>query len=218
MNKFILPGFLLFVLLGSCAKSFDDQEDVYYNDFESGNLTNISNGKISPFNGSQVLGNYNNGQFDLSINNLPAHDIIDITFDLYIHDSWEGVQSGIDQTNGPDIWKMVVDNKTYINTTFANFDCVPGNFCPPQSYPADYPNQSNNPKSGASRTDLPGFCSEAGNPNGTTLYKIHKSISHSGAGLTIRCLDLLKQKNVADPKCDESWSVDNIKIKAINLN
>jgi len=218
MNKFILPLFLLFFLINSCAKSTDSEAEVYSNDFESGDLTKIANGTISQFNGSKVLGNYNNGEFALSINDLPAHDIIDITFDLYIHDSWEGVQSANDQIDGPDIWQMSVDNRIYINTTFANFDCVPGNFCPPQSYPADYPVQSYNPKSGASRTDLPGFCSQAGKPNGTTLYKIHKSISHSGTGITIRCLDKLKQAYAADPKCDESWSVDNIKVKAINVN
>jgi hypothetical protein len=215
MNK--LTPLLLFLFL-SCTKATVGEIEVYSNDFESGNLTNIEKGTISQFNGSQVLGNYNNGEFALSINDIPAHDIIDITFDLYIHDSWEGVQSANDQIGGPDIWQMLVDNKIYINTTFANFDCIPGNFCPPQSYPADYPAQSNNPKSGASRTDLPGFCSQADKLSGTTLYKIHKSISHSGASVTIRCLDMLKQIHAADAKCDESWSVDNIKVKAINLN
>ena len=218
MNKFILPLVLLLILVNSCAKSTDSAVDVYNNDFESGDLRNISKGVISSFNGSKVLGNYNNGEFKLFVDDLPAHDIIEITFDLYIHDSWEGVQSANGEANGPDIWQMLVDNKSYINTTFANFDCLPGNFCPPQSYPADYPSQSNNPKSGASRTDLPGFCSEAGKADGTTLYKIHKSISHSESTMTLRCLDNLKQVNAADPKCDESWSVDNIKIKAINRN
>lgn len=218
MRKLITPCFLLLLLTGSCAKSTNSEIEVYSNDFESSNLNNISYGTISSFNGSKVLGNYNNQMFELSLKDLPNHDLIDITFDLYIHDSWEGVQSLNDEENGPDIWQMLIDNKLYINTTFANFDCIPGNFCPPQSYPADYPTQSYNPKSGASRTDLPGFCSEAGKADGSTLYKIHKSISHSAATLTIRCLDMLKQKYASDPKCDESWSVDNIKIKAINLN
>lgn len=219
MNRLLVIICVLSILhLGSCAKRSSDEVDVYQNNFELGDLSGIGNGQISTFNGSHVLGNYNNEEFILSIDNLPRHDMIDITFDLYIHDSWEGVQSGSDQTNGPDLWQMLVDGKSYINTTFANFDCIPGNFCPPQSYPADYPTQSYNPKSGASRTDLPGFCSQANKTGGTSLYKIHKRISHSADKISIRCLDLLKQRNVADPKCDESWSVDNINVKAINLN
>jgi hypothetical protein len=214
MNKFILPFLLCVLLINSCAKSTDSLIEVYSNDFEDKNLSNITNGTISSFNGSQVLGNYNNGEFSLLIDDLPAHDIIEVSFDLYIHDSWEGVQLG----NGPDIWQMLVDNNTFINTTFANFDCISGNFCPPQSYPQNYPSQSNNPKSGASRTDLPGFCAETGKADGTTLYKIHKSISHTKSSITLRCLDRLKQANVNDPRCDESWSVDNITIKAIRRN
>ncbi|SEA99601.1 hypothetical protein [Pedobacter hartonius] len=218
MNKLILLCFLLFILFGSCAKTTDSEVEVYYNDFESGNLTGIENGTISPFNGSNVLGNYNNGEFKVVVNDLPKHDVVDISFDLYIHDSWEGSQSLQNNVSGPDLWQMKVNNKTFVSATFANFDCAPGNFCPGQSYPADYPTQSNNPKSGASNINLPGFCSEALNPNGSTLYKIHKSISHSEKTLLIQCLDKLVQKDVADPKCNESWSVDNIKIKVISLN
>jgi hypothetical protein len=218
MNKFISTCFLFAVLSGSCAKSTDSDIEIYNNDFENGNLTGIINGTISTFNGTKVIGNYNAGGFDLTLNDLPVHDLVDISFDLYIHDSWEGNQQLRDNENGPDIWQLKVDGKTFINTTFSNLDCLPGNYCPPQSYPADYPNNFNNPKSDASRTDLPGFCSQVNNPNGTTLYQIHKSISHSENRLTVQFADKLVQKLLADPKCDESWSVDNIKIKAINLN
>lgn len=215
MNKLTFL-FILFLLFNSCAKSVNHETIVYTNDFESGNLANITNGTISPFNGSKVLGNYNNGQFNLTINDLPDHDLVDISFDLYIHDNWVGAQQ-FENNSGPDIWQMKVDNKTYINTTFNNYACADGNICPPQSYPADYPNQSNNPRTGASQTDLPGFCNANSQP-GTVLYKIHKSISHSDKTLLIECLDLLKHKDVADQKCNESWSVDNIKVTAINLN
>lgn len=218
MNRIISLSLLLLLFYCSCAKRPSGDVEIYTNDFESSNLSGITGGVISTFDNTKVLGNYNNGGFTVTIKDLPKHDAVSITFDLYIHDSWEGVQSGLNQQNGPDIWNMTIDDKTYINTTFANFDCLPGNFCPPQSFPADYPSQSNNPKSGASRTDLPGFCSEAGNPNGTTLYKIHKSISHSGNTISIKCLDHLIQKNVGDPKCDESWSIDNLVVRVASYN
>lgn len=217
MNRILILCFL-FLLFDSCAKNVESDTLVYNNDFETSSLVNITNGTISLFNGSKVLGNYNNGQFNLTITDLPVHKLVDISFDLYIHDSWEGNQSYQDNVSGPDLWQMTVDNKIFIYTTFNNYECDSGNFCPPQSYPANYPTASNNPKTGAFSTVLPGFCSWADQPIGTTLYKIHKRISHSDKTLVVQCLDKLIQNNVSDPKCDESWSVDNIKVRAVNLN
>jgi hypothetical protein len=111
---------------------------------------------------------------------------------------------------------MTVDGNTFINTTFSNESFIPGNFVSPQSYPFNYPNNYNNPRTGAYRTDLPGICQLVG-PGGTTQYKISKTFSHTSSTLILQCLDKLIQNNSSDPKCDESWSVDNINIKAITL-
>lgn len=217
MNKkllFIIPLFLF-----SCKTHVSNQVTVYNNDFETNNLSNISNGVISQFNGSAVLGLYNSndainkGNFILTVNNLPKHDLITISFDLYIHDSWDGNKTAPD---GPDMWQMLVDGNSYINTTFSNDICGPNQFCSPQSYPLNYPNSYNNPKASAYRTDLPGVCHLAG-PKGTTQYKITKTFKHTNGTLILECLDKLVQTNSPDQKCDESWSVDNINIKAITL-
>ena len=203
-----------FILTISCNKDVKNDVEVYNNDFENGDLNNINNGVINQYNGSAVLGNYNNGYFALTLNDLPDHDLIKVTFDLYIHDSWNGNNL---EPDGPDIWEMLVDGNPYINTTFSNNDCAPGTFCPPQSYPLNYPNFNNNPKAGAFKTNLPAFCVSAALPNGTTLYKIEKTLRHSKKKLILQCLDKLVQTNTNNPKCDESWSVDNIKIQAITL-
>ncbi len=206
--------FISIILITSCKKNVSSEVEVYNNNFESSNLSNIQNGQISQFNGSAVLGQYNNGNFILTVSNLPKHDLVTISFDLYIHDSWNGNKLAPD---GPDIWEMLVDGNPYINTTFSNEQCGVGGFCPPQAYPFDYPNNYHNPKTGAYRTDLPGACSMKTNPNGTTQYKIEKTFTHSNNSLSLQCLDKLVQTNTLDPKCDESWSVDNITIKAITL-
>jgi len=213
MNRklfFIIP----YIFIISCNTRVSNQVVVYSNDFEASNLTDITNGVISQFNGSAVLGQYNNSFFTLTVNNLPKHDLIKVTFDLYIHDSWDGNKPPPD---GPDIWEMLVDGNTYINTTFSNDACKAGDFCSPQSYPLNYPNNYNNPKKDAYRTDLPGVCSEKNSPNGTTQYKIVKTFTHSNNTLLLQCLDKLVQPNTNNPKCDESWSVDNINIQAITL-
>ncbi len=213
MNK-NLSLILFLILLNSCKNQVKSEVEVYNNDFETNNLANITNGVINQFNGTAVLGTYNNGNFILKLDNLPKHDLVTISFDLYIHDTWDGNKPPPD---GPDLWQMLVDGNTYINATFSNDPCLAGTFCSPQSYPFNYPNNYNNPKTGAYRIDLPGFCLWKSNPNGTTQYKIVKTFTHTNGTLVLQCLDKLVQTNTADPKCDESWSVDNINIKAITL-
>jgi hypothetical protein len=212
MNK--ISSLLVFLTLFqiSCKTQVKKEVEVYNNDFEGNNLSSISNGIISQFNGSAVLGQYNNGNFILKVTNLPKHDLITISFDLYIHDNWRGQLL----PDGPDVWQMFVDNSLYINTTFSNLGCTVGNICPPQSYPDDYPNSNHNPRSGSYRTDLPGVCSLLSSPDGTTMYKITKTFKHVNQLLLLQCLDKLSQ-NYPNPKCEKSWSVDNISIKAITL-
>ncbi|QJD97547.1 hypothetical protein HH214_17540 [Mucilaginibacter robiniae] len=211
----IFLSLLVAVCLYSCKKDTKSETVVYTNNFESGNLNNINGGVTETYNGTKVLGRYNNGQFTLSVPNLPKHDMVEISFDLYIHDNWDGNTLGIDGVDGPDIWQMLVDGNIYFNTTFSNLYCNPGVFCPPQSYPNNYPNNNHNPKIGSYQTGLPPACNATS--YGTTLYKIDKVISHSSSTVQLQCLDHLIQKNASDPKCDESWSVDNIQIKAIAL-
>jgi len=215
-NKYKWQFSLLIILFFSCNTKVNKQATVYSNDFENNNLANISNGVITQYNGTSVLGQYNNGYFTLSLNNLPQHDVITVSFDLYIHDSWDGNKTAPD---GPDIWEMLVDGGVYINTTFSNDPCGAGYFCSPQSYPFDYPNSYDNPKAGAFRTDLPGVCSYAGIIGWTTQYKITKTFKHSSSTMILQCLDKLVQSNIAENlrKCDESWSVDNIVVQAYTL-
>lgn len=216
MNKKLIPILFLSVIVNSCKNQVQSEVVVYNNTFENSNLSGIKDGTITQFNNTSVLGQYNNSGFTLSLSDLPNHQLITIAFDLYIHDSWDGNRLSPD---GPDIWQMLVDNNTYISASFSNDSCPTGGgvFCPPQSFPLNYPNNYSNPKKGAYKTDLPGVCKLIADPNGTTLYKIVKSFKHSDRTLLLQCLDKLLQTNTSTPKCDESWSVDNIVIKAITL-
>jgi hypothetical protein len=211
-NKLLLITLLIFI--SSCKTEVNKQATVYSNDFENNNLTGIAGGIISQYNSTSVLGRYNGGYFMLTLNNLPKHDLITIAFDLYIHDSWDGNKVTPD---GPDIWQMLVDGNSYVYTTFSNTPCGPKEYCSPQSYPFTYPNNYSNPKTGAYRTNLRGVCHFQTDPNGTTLYRIEKTFRHSSGNLLLECSDKLVQPNSPDPKCDESWSVDNIVVKAVTL-
>jgi hypothetical protein len=210
-------------------------ELVYENNFEDYKLDKIDGGSISIYNNTNVIGNYNNDGFTIHLNNLGAHDYVYISFDLYIHGSWDGNFNGFNLNDHgyedkPDLWIMELrpDMNNYqsldfhqFKTTFSNSECWP-NYCFRQSYPNKFPFE-NNPKRGSIETDLEKQCFQEGwNNKKTTLYKIEKGFNHQGDALVVRFYDELFQPNAINSfgnsieKCDESWSMDNIKIRVIS--
>lgn len=217
-NTQSIPLFLLYLIVGlmqACQSGKESRTEIYFNNFENDNLSNISGGKFYSYNQTKMLGNYNKDGFVFYMNQLPAHQMVEVSFDLYIHDSWDGNQLG-NGIDGPDIWALYVDEVPYIYTTFSNNSCFYGPFCPPQSYPGNYPQNYHNPKTGAYQTGLPPTCNYAHLPYGSTIYKIKKTVVHQSGQLTVSCRDQLIQTNAEDPLCDESWSIDNLKISLIN--
>ena len=221
--------FFLILIINSCSyPEMIRNELVYENDFENNNLLNIDGGGITEFNNSSVLGNFNNDGFTLFLDDVGDHDYVFISFDLYIHGSWDGNSNGFSKNDKPDKWVMEfnpdmdlfkdnsVDNFT---TTFSNSPCWP-NYCLRQSYPDKYPSE-NNPKTGSFKTDLNEICINSFFGGKTSLYQIEKGFRSSGENIVIRFFDELYQPNAIDingktqEKCDESWSLDNLRIRVI---
>ena len=77
-------------------------------------------------------------------------------------------------------------------------------------------------KSGSSLVNLPRKCDNSFFGGPTTLYKIEKQFRHTGNAIVIRFYDELYQPNAIDKngtvqaKCDESWSLDNLKVRVIS--
>lgn len=203
-------------------------ELVYENDFEDLNLSNIDGGGIISFNGSNVIGNFNNDGFTLFIEDIGDHDYAFISFDLYIHGSWDGNFNGFNENDKADKWIMEFKpemeqykdpSSDIFITTFSNSPCWP-NYCLRQSYPENYPFE-NNPKTGSYKENL----SEIYNNNffggKTSMYKMEKGFKSSGKNIVVRFYDELYQPNAVDKdgipqqKCDESWSMDNLTVRVI---
>ncbi|MCE7995831.1 MAG: hypothetical protein HEP71_27885 [Roseivirga sp.] len=194
---------------------------VYDNNFEESDLSNINGGKIVRKFGTNIIGNYNNSGFSLHLNDLPRHNYLYISFTLFIHDTWDGNSNGLDP-DAPDKWIMAVnsglsasslDSYTGFETTFSNGPCDSA-LCLLQSYPQEHPS-ANQPRTGATRLRR-GFCS--GRVRGTSEYHIERTFSHEDAAVFFSFYDELFQSNVSDQKCDESWSMDNIVVRAITIN
>lgn len=221
--------FILIILLNSCVyPEMVRNELVYENNFEEKNLSNIDGGGFIEFNNSIVLGNFNNDGFNLNLENIGDHDYVFISFDLYIHGSWDGNFNGFSENDRPDKWIMELNPEmnlfkdTSIDkfiTTFSNSPCWP-NYCLRQSFPETFPFE-NNPKQGSFKVNLEKLCKDSYFGGRTTLYQIEKGFKSSGDNLIIRFYDELYQPNAIDKdgipqqKCDESWSLDNLKVRVV---
>ena len=226
--KYLIQTFIL-IIINSCSyPEIVRDELIYENNFENNNLDNIDGGGLSEFNNSTVIGDFNNDSFTIHLNDVGDHDYIFVSFDLYIHGSWDGNLNGFSNNDKPDLWAIELNpglnpvkdlsNDRFV-TTFSNSVCFP-NYCLRQSYPEPYPFQ-NNPKTGIYKTSLPEFCQNSLFSSESSSYKIEKGFRSSGNAIVLKFYDELYQPNAIDKdglnmqKCDESWSIDNIKIRAI---
>ena len=225
MKKLIL----IFLIINSCSyPEIVRDELIYNNNFENNELKEIDGGGLSTFNNSTVLGDYNNDGFTLHLSDVGEHEYVFVSFDLYIHGSWDGNFNGFDTNDRADKWIMeyrpdmdlfkdpAVDK---FITTFSNSPCW-SNYCLRQSYPENYPFE-NNPKTGSFMTNLDRKCESNFFGGETSLYKIEKTFKSGGDAVILRFYDELYQPNAIDKdgipqeKCDESWSLDNLKVRVI---
>lgn len=228
MKNVFIKLFLIF-FINSCAyPEIERDELIYSNDFENENLDFIDGGGFSFFNDSKVLGDFNNDGFTVHLSDIGEHDYIFVSFDLYIHGSWDGNFNGFAENDKPDKWiieykpEMTLHKDSSADkyeTTFSNSPCWP-NYCLRQSYPEIFPYE-NNPKTGAFKTNLDSKCPNSFFGGPTSLYKLEKVFKSSGNAIVLRFYDELYQPNAIDQngitqqKCDESWSLDNLKIRVI---
>lgn len=200
--------------LNACFKDITQRNIVYFNDFENQTKDNINvygaNGlvdslKITKFNNNDVLGRFNSNFVVFEMGNLPNHNILKIEFDLLIHDDWRGnfVAPG---ATYPGFFQVQLDYNSIYLTTFSNgaYD---------QSFPNNYQSNMINNKAFSNAWGVfPGVCSKVDQTNGTSLYKIEYITSHSGpVKLTFNDI-----ANTTTSLCQKSWSLDNLKLTAIN--
>ncbi len=204
----------LFYLSFSCTDTLESTVVVYDNDFSDLDLAGFDSARLFIFQDDTISGFYHNEAITLRLEDLPSHNIMKVTVDILVHDSWDGNPD--DGQSGPDYWVMAFDQQEVVRTTFSNSPCE-STFCLYQSYPDDFVRQ-NRPKSGAVRTNMPGLCLFGAFPNYTTQYSIVRLIEHTNSDIDIMMKDELRQEGIPDPVCDESWSIASIKVEAQVVN
>ncbi|MEB2773717.1 hypothetical protein SYJ56_00265 [Algoriphagus sp. D3-2-R+10] len=197
----------------SCIDTLESEEVVYSNNFSDLDLAGFENGRLFVFEEDTVAGHYHNEEIAVNLSDLPSHNLLKVTIEILIHDTWDGNTS--DGVTGPDQWFFGVDNEEIFRTTFSNSPCE-STYCLYQSYPDTF-FKTNRPKTGAIQTNMPGLCLFGTTPNYTTRYSFSKIVEHSKSSTRIYMNSDLVASNSPDPKCDESWSLAGITVEALTL-
>ena len=168
---------------------------------------------VTPNQARSFLGEFGNEKVCLSLDNLPDHDQVRISFDLYIIRSWDGnytyanqlptaLQALMeDEIIGPDEWMLAADRQELIHTTFSNW--ISPEFS--QSYPGIYPDDDYPSRTGAAESSTLGYL--FGPYAHDTVYHITRVINHSDAELLLE----FSAQGLQGIK-DESWGLDNVKV------
>jgi hypothetical protein len=137
----------------------------------------------------------------LTLSNLPPHDALKVSFDLYVLKSWDGNSP----TYGPDRWGLnVAGGPTLLETTFSNNPKVST-----QGSDQNFPRPQSPPRTGAAATNTLGY-----KFFGDSVYPLAFTFAHTGTRLTLNfSSSLFEGKGTAD----ESWGLDNVRVTTTTL-
>ena len=199
----------------SFVGSVSAQTQVYFNDFESSVGSEWSNKtrSITPVGGRRFLGEFGNTIVRLTLNNLPTHSAVTLSFDLYLIRTWDGnsINNIFGSVVGPDIWTLkIVGESTLISTTFSNVDFI--ELLSRQAYPDEYPGGDHPARERASENNTMGYTFFFGEDNQThnidSVYHLSFNFPH-----TENLMAFEFSASGLQSIGDESWGLDNVVVE-----
>jgi len=217
-SNLVLSVVFSVAVCGICAPAFANPYpiEVYNNDFETTVGAEWSKTTISttPVGSRNFLGEFGSETVTLTLNNLPVHTDVSISFDLFILKTWDG-QGPEGDPSGPDIWSIAANNTGFsFTTTFSNHYPGTSTFYPDgkmQKYPNQWPTGNDSPWfSGASETNTLGYW-----PRGTTkpmdaVYPLSFDFKHTDDSLVVQF-----SGNLTNEIWNESWGLDNVVVEVV---
>jgi hypothetical protein len=191
---------------------------IYWNDFENGAGEEWSNPStdISP-TGRKFLGQFGNNNTRLTLSCLPAHEMLQVSFDLFIIRSWDGNQvlwppelASIFQPNGivgPDEWWLIADGNTLLHTTYSNWDML--DFY--QAYPGSYPDGNYLARTSTVENNTLGYT--FGSYPMDAVYHLNFIVDHYFDSLVLDFSAIGLQSLQ-----DESWGIDNVEVRIFDFD
>jgi hypothetical protein len=146
--------------------------------------------------GRQFLGRFTTADTMLTLNGLPRHDAVTLSFDLYVLGDWDG-------NAGPDGWQVqLVDGPVLLRTTFSSEPHIVS----PQAYPDWYPGNNFPGLTGATETGTLGYPPVPGfDAKGDAVYRMTFTVPHDDGRLAFHF------KGLPDGR-EGSWGLDNVKV------
>jgi hypothetical protein len=205
------------VMLLVAAQKEDESKVVFeenFNDFDKDLKAAWSNIKteMTPNGKTRFLGQFFNESVKLTVDKLPPHKTVTVTFDLYIIRTWDGN----DGAYGPDVWGLnLEDSLPLIKTTFSNqevgnqiFGCNSGEDASTNCYSKTSP-----PTFGAAAKNSLGY--DVALKTKDCVYKIKRTFAHDRSFLILNFFGDLKElapefRNTGN----EGWGLDNVRVEA----
>jgi hypothetical protein len=181
---------------------------VYFNDFEGAVGPEWSNTSTSmtPAGSRQFLGQFWR-DVSLTLDGLPLHTEVTVSFDLFLIRTWDGNN----RRWGPDIWDLsVAGGPTLLHTTFSNVARPIFTNSNNQAYPDTYPYGNHPPFTGAAETYTLGYKhrEERGREvvflPSDSVYQLSFTFLHSDSSVVLNFS--------GSGLTDESWGLDNVEV------
>jgi hypothetical protein len=166
---------------------------MYSNDFQAAAGPEWSSSSLTtaPSGTQRFLGRFGAEAITLTLSNLPPHSKINVGFDLYIVEDWDGS----DRSGQRDTWAFSIDaGSALLHASFSNST---GGM---QSYPAAPADGSFPAQTGAAATNTLGYTADS-------IYRLNFTVGHVGSSGRIRF-----EGHASQPLSRQSWGLDNIRV------
>lgn len=205
--RIAIRGCVLAMVAGSVMTSVANAEPwSYQQNFNSGlGLSGWSHSIVetSPSGTQTFLGQFDNDTVSLSLNNIPEHTQLQVSFDLYVIGTWDG-----NDYPGPDRWSFGIQGETpEIDTTFA-VSKPTGQY--QQSWPMNFGESGSSfpHRYGAKESNTLGYIWQGWAVD--VIQEITLTLDHTGSDVTLDFAAWGLQ-GIGD----ESWGLDNIAVTAV---
>ena len=172
---------------------------VFSDDFEQSSANGWTGGfRITAPNGQTLLAPVSDNGLRLDLTNLPDHQRVTVSFDLYVAGSWLGNNPG----GLPYKWRFgLAGAYPRLRTTFPN---IPGM---QQAYPRSLGQGSFPAMTGADGVNLLGIVQEDGSPVPDALYRMSFTFQHTAPDLSL----VFESLNLPE---GAAWALDSVRIEA----
>jgi hypothetical protein len=207
----------------------DNFDEAPKNSWSTTKLETTPNGK------TKFLGQFYTEAAQLKLKDLPSHKKVNVYFDLYIINTWQGLDPN--GGNGPDEWGLlqgeldpsrlelgkrsnpppsVLNGAILIYTTFSNvppfrqnYACKDGDYATSRCYFKDQ-----EPAFGAAAINSLGYNAFPTQPTRDCVYKIKVAFPHDRSRLALTFFGNLQEANVNTRNtANEGWGLDNVRVE-----